>query len=1161
MSDEVSKVLSYWRAALADSQLGRGAFSAAQVRGLNGRGITLDQLKAQSVELNDAWLASAEDQAATVTPGDLGNWFQGLEADWVRCVVYPYVYLRGSAHQHGAKFRALAPEMFAPVSFTVLVNREGKLISHGRPGIARELLEPAHTGQPLILGSLKDLDDFFDREDFPDFLDEHEPNISERWELKDVLEYCEKILDEVVTISLNEPLIDDAKARYSLTHQGLIHKAQQISTAVRPLIETFDAALDAKKINQVFRSVALGTNLGDAAKPKERYASFVRGRDLGDDQKQAVSHIIGGPEGCAMSVSGPPGTGKTTILQDMAANLLVDAAMQGNEPPLLLVSSTNNQAVTNVLDSFNRVDHRDFGVLGERWIEAPESLGVFIASHQRSESARKEGYLTPEAIEEHENSVDISEQEQTYIGKAAKCIPGVRADDDVGAVTVAIQEMMKDVLQTIRLVGRLEDDFKGLKNRESFGKFRMHLSRISKKVTRYGGVALASGAPQTKVFLELLGEYDRALTRHRRETEKVKEQSKAYEKTVSELPGWLVALRSAPGFKGLYHKHLIKQCGDNPLTKEQVKRRLQEVSGEFRESVTSIQNDQGLSYLAPSIEQLVETSLRPTLFMLSLRFYEGKWLAEMKSTLKAGDPDKRSFTKTERKWRRRAKLHPVMVSTLHSLPRHLNYWDHLAGQELPAFNFLDWLVVDEAGQVSVDVAGPSLCLTKRLIAVGDDAQIEPVWSISQQIDMGNLASTGMIDTKQDVERQFAALSARGITASTGNLISAVKATEKTPLMLTGHRRCVPDIIRFCNELCYDNQLAALRDPKVSKIPAVGYWHVPGVCSQAGGSRKNHVEAMAVATLVLQNKDEWKASCYEPALSKLLAIVTPFRQQAVAIQNALRNVIGKEADEITVGTIHSLQGAQRPVIIFSSAYSAHRANNVFFDETPNMLNVAVSRAEDHFFFVGDMDVLRSSVGPGKSLFQHLNKLGQPYRGVLRSDPIREALEDQWGEAPNLELKGFEEHNDYLSDLLRRTNVSELMIVTPLLTPDSLRSHGNDLISCAQQGKRIEIVTSRQLNYGGEWSEMFGRGCELLQSKGVFVRVVDFLTHGALFVNGGQEWHITHGSWLGADDAGAFNGPAAHLVEPQSLRLQTDNLASEHRRARIGLGLEYAESESA
>ena len=55
--------------------------------------------------------------------------------------------------------------------------------------------------------------------------------------------------------------------------------------------------------------------------------------------------------------------------------------------------------------------------------------------------------------------------------------------------------------------------------------------------------------------------------------------------------------------------------------------------------------------------------------------------------------------------------------------------------------------------------------------------------------------------------------------------------------------------------------------------------------------------------------------------------------------------------ITVGTVHSFQGAERLIIIFSSVDSKKNNTRKFYDRGKNMLNVAASRAKDSFIVFG------------------------------------------------------------------------------------------------------------------------------------------------------------------------------------------------------------------
>jgi hypothetical protein len=127
---------------------------------------------------------------------------------------------------------------------------------------------------------------------------------------------------------------------------------------------------------------------------------------------------------------------------------------------------------------------------------------------------------------------------------------------------------------------------------------------------------------------------------------------------------------------------------------------------------------------------------------------------------------------------------------------------------------------------------------------------------------------------------------------------------------------------------------------------------------------NRVEARTIAQWIVENfaslVDLYHHQEEDPekkvAEHELIGVVTPFAAQARMIRQeiaAAAKEAGPDAElparlaqKITVGTAHRLQGAERPIILFSAVYGTTSAQSGFIDATPELMNVAVSRAKDH-----------------------------------------------------------------------------------------------------------------------------------------------------------------------------------------------------------------------
>ena len=63
---------------------------------------------------------------------------------------------------------------------------------------------------------------------------------------------------------------------------------------------------------------------------------------LSDSQRESMNNFNNLKDGEILAIKGPPGTGKTTLIQSIVANEYVKRALKGEEPPIIVASSTNN---------------------------------------------------------------------------------------------------------------------------------------------------------------------------------------------------------------------------------------------------------------------------------------------------------------------------------------------------------------------------------------------------------------------------------------------------------------------------------------------------------------------------------------------------------------------------------------------------------------------------------------------------------------------------------------------------------------------------------------------------------------------------------------------------------------------------------------------------
>lgn len=696
----------------------------------------------------------------------------------------------------------------------------------------------------------------------------------------------------------------------------------------------------------------------------------------------------------------------------MIAQLWVDAALNKAVCPLILITSTNVKAVENVLDSFAKIGSK---IGHQRWIPYNGGFGLFMASASR-ETKFPTCTSDTHPFMEHESAEAVASAQNSYLSNASTHFS--KRWDSVEEVVEALHGELKEYQEALKnIINARYAIFSATGNDTKTGAITI-CARYS---SQYESEAKAEQAliESANADITLNKESIRAAEA---EYETVRATIDAAEHDWSEYlstsPLWLDLLSFLPPILRRRNARDRVFLLKNPLTAE-INNRQDDVAGHFQsrrkkvffdakfrqaklskdlaraeaqkasavERFNTAQQGQtqikkllknwqaalGIKYQQMNDVSLValndklDTTIRARMFCLTDHYWSGMWLIEMQERLATQAVDSKGVNKLEKKYRRFAKLSPCLVSNFHMAPAFFTAWQ---GEDKPLWNIIDLLVVDEAGQVSPDVGACMFALAKRALVVGDIYQIEPVWNTGEATDRANATKFGF--TARSDDPRYDELSIAGYTSAQGNLMkiagrgcSVQKHNDVRGLLLTEHRRCVPELIDYCNVLVYGGRLQPLRpalDPTTRLLPTFGTLDVRGKDKTVGSSRQNHEEAVAIIEWLMNNRERIenhyrdKDPSEKVPLWKSVGIVTPFSTQASLIESLLRKKmpdLAQTKTKLTVGTVHALQGAERDIVIFSPTYGQGYRGGMFFDKSPNMLNVAISRAKDSFLVIGNL----------------------------------------------------------------------------------------------------------------------------------------------------------------------------------------------------------------
>ncbi|ASA57696.1 AAA domain-containing protein [Vibrio gazogenes] len=1136
--------IDYWRNSLADADSAKGGLKKQDRK--NYERTTTTEFKAGKLDSDSPLLKQLfHNESDAITA--------------VNIHLRPVIYSLRKVHSKD--YSANMPGILTPILCSLWVNREGMLFPNTAPFIPRDLLAP-QGDDTFTIAHVDELDKFLTINEVPTLSAEHIPakfdqkeqyqSHQEDW--NNYYGLTQKLFTDYCNKNGIEQFYED------LQHGGLVNKVSECLGASRHILKLYDNLSDLNTALPLLDNYAAKTVTNhEACIDISQTVNLRLGHSnhqfpLATAQRDALAHTLAMQDGDMLAVNGPPGTGKTTFVLSVVASLWIESALKESQPPLIIAASTNNQAVTNIIDAFGKDFDEGDDALSGRWLPNIFSYGGYLPSAS-SESKEAKRYQTKHFYEQVEQQDFLDRAAAHYFEQAKLAFPQQDFAD--------LQQIKAYLLTQLRQSQTQLDHIQTCWHQYSHQLEHIH--------------SLLGNDPE-----QTLAKQQSAVAHAQESKDNAKKHLTAWRTYLANESVWLALFQWLPPIKNkleLQRKNFILSLFDHDeqplegqssdqfeqLLEQNISTREDDFNAQEKQYQTwleqyqsfeksqqnwlhSIKQVTGSGSANPipqlaDIDSVLDITTRFRMFRLAVHYWEVSWLL---SCRELGNELNKQIKKTGLKvvrprWRRRMMLTPCIVSTFHSLPAHMTYQSHIGNNEFETnylLNEIDLLIVDEAGQVSPEVAAASFALAKKALVIGDTYQIAPIRNVCASIDRGNLKQHKIIAS----DNEYTAIQEAGRSVVTGSAMHVAQQasrfhyiSEAEPgMFLQEHRRCYDELISYCNDLCYQGMLIPKRGKAAEDTlyPPFCHLHIDGIAESFSGSRCNKLEAETIAAWLNTNREKIERYYNQP-LAKCVGIITPFSAQVSQIRTACNQYdIKTEGDnQLTVGTVHALQGAERKIIIFSHVYTRHNDGG-FIDRDPSMLNVAVSRAKDSFLVFGDLDIIEAA--PSSTPRGLLAK-------YLFTDEQNE-LEFKVGERPDLLqacgqpklLTNAEEHDLFLSNLLSEVK-RKIDIVSPWIFLEKLQSTGllEQLKTAQQKGVQVTIHTDRHFNTtranrpDTNKVKAFQHCCSTLGELGIMVNVIHGVHSKSIFAD---DRYMAVGSfnWFSASRSGKYANIETSLI---------------------------------
>lgn len=289
------------------------------------------------------------------------------------------------------------------------------------------------------------------------------------------------------------------------------------------------------------------------------------------------------------------------------------------------------------------------------------------------------------------------------------------------------------------------------------------------------------------------------------------------------------------------------------------------------------------------------------------------------------------------------KRYPIIGSSTHSIVN-----------SIAEGAVIDYIIIDEASQQDIVPGILALGCAKNLVIVGDRKQLPHIPTSL------NITSPSKF---YDCEKYSLLDSCFGVF------------NNATPLtLLKEHYRCHPKIIQFCNQQFYENELIPMKRNNGEKALTLV---VTAKGNHARGNSNLRELDSLLATFQAPGESAWEGH-------NARGFISPYRAQ-VTLSGAHLPA------EFVRDTVHKFQGRECEEIVFSTVLDKGSSNqrNLEFVDSPHMVNVAVSRAQNNFTLVTGDDVFAANNGHIAALVRYMEYYAE--EGLIHRAPVISAFD--------------------------------------------------------------------------------------------------------------------------------------------------------------------------